>query len=621
MPTHAEFANQEPLLVNTIGHGVGALIFAFSLYFLLAASSRGRRPASRQTLGAAGLAFLWNFASLMVLACREFNWPGGEIAVAIATSALSLLPALLLHLALGPLFPWIRRTGYALGGVAVFLHGIEQTLPELSHRYVLAFSTLSFSALTLVTSLMLMRLGNSRRITSRLGGSMILFLFAVSIIHMGSSQHTEWALEIALHHGGIVLALVLLLQDYRFALLDSFLRVLLNLSLAAFFVLGGSLLVQSGFRPSTPFELGLSFVALVLLLWLYVVILGELQRMLTRLLFGRREREQLTTEASHEAAYIELASRELAGFLMASLRPAPAGLTDGLELSGPVNVDELPNPRREAFEEAGVAAIVPVRLPANEVRYLLLGYRAGGRRYLSEDMLVAERLAAQISERVAVFRAGELRRLVTQAELRALEAQIQPHFLFNVLNTLYGLIPREAFAARSTVLNLADLLRYHLKQDRTYSPLADELRMVEAYLEIEKLRLSRRLRVNIEVDADVREVLIPVLTLEPLVENAVKHGVSANPAGGVIAVTARRVGTDSVLIRVEDTGAGAAAAAKTAAGKTPSLGEGVGLVNVKRRLELCYGAASTFSMALSPTGSCVEFTIPISGTIEKAPAA
>ncbi len=617
MPTHPEFANQEPLLVNTIGHGVGALIFAFSLYFLLAASSRGRRPASRQTLGAAGLAFLWNFASLMVLACREFSWPGGEAAVAAATSALSLLPAVLLHLALGPLFPWIRRAGYALGGLAVFLHAIEQSLPELSHRYVLAFSTLSFSLLTLVAALLLMRLGDARRLTSRLGGSMLLFLFAVSIIHMGSSEHTGWALEIALHHGGIVLALVLLLQDYRFALLDSFLRVLLNLSLAAVFVLGGSLLVQSGFRPSTPFKLGLSFVALVLLLWLYVVILGELQRLLTRLLFGRREREQLTADAATEAAYLELASHELAGFLLANLRPAPAGLTEGLDLSGPVNVDELPNARREAFEQAGVEAIVPVRLPANEVRFLLLGYRAGGRRYLSEDLLVAERLAAQISERVALFRAGELRRLVTQAELRALESQIQPHFLFNVLNTLYGLIPREAAAARSTVLNLADLLRYHLKQDRTYTPLTDELRMVEAYLEIEKLRLSRRLRVNIDVDEGVRHVLIPVLTLEPLVENAVKHAVSANPEGGVISVAARYTENNSVLIRVEDSGAGGAPPAVTRA----SGGGGVGLANVQRRLELCYGAASTFKATIGPGGSCVEFTVPASGAVEKAPAA
>ncbi|MBM3792866.1 MAG: hypothetical protein FJW31_02135 [Acidobacteria bacterium] len=618
MPTHAEFANQEPLLVNTIGHGVGALIFAFSLYFLLAASSRGRRPASRQTLGAAGLAFLWNLASLIVLACREFQWPGGEVAVAVATSALSLLPALLLHLALGPQFVWIRYAGYALGGAAVFLHGIEHLATDLSHRFVLAVTTLSFSGLTLVTSILLMRQDNSRRITSRLGAAMVLFLFSVSIIHTGSNLHTGWALEVALHHGGIVLALVLLLQDYRFALLDSFLRVLLNLLLAALFVLAGSLLVSSGFLPPSQFELGLSFVAVVVLLWLYVVILGELQRLLTRLLFGRREREQLTADASNEEDYIALASQELAGFLLATLRPAPAQLNNDLSLSGPIAVDELPPVRREMFEQAGVAAIVPVRLPANNVQYLLLGYRAGGRRYLSEDLLVAERLAAQISERVALFRASELRRLVTQAELRALQAQIQPHFLFNVLNTLYGLIPREANAARSTVLNLADLLRYHLKQDRTYSPLADELRMVEAYLEIEKLRLSQRLRVTIEVDGDVRDVPIPVLTLEPLVENAVKHGVSSNPEGGTITVTARRQNHGSLLVRVEDTGAGMAA---FAAGKARSFGEGVGLVNVKRRLELCYGTASTFDIAISPAGSRVELTIPISDNIARVPAA
>src|SRR5262249_49105664 len=141
-----------------------------------------------------------------------------------------------------------------------------------------------------------------------------------------------------------------------------------------------------------------------------------------------------------EAAYFESAGRELASFLRAELRPADPSLTDGLSLSSPAAVGELAPARRERLEAAGVEAIVPVRLPAGETRFLLLGYRAGGRRYLSEDLRAAERLAAQISERVGMFRAAELRRLVTQAELRALESQIQPHFLFNVLNTLYGLI-------------------------------------------------------------------------------------------------------------------------------------------------------------------------------------
>ena len=516
----------------------------------------GRRPASRLSLAAASLAFLWNFASLAVLACREFGWPGAEFSVAVSTSALSLLPAVLLNLALGPRFGWIIRLGYLLGASAVLMHALENFVPGMSHQSALVFTTLGFGALTIAATVSLLLRGTAaaeRGATSRLVGSMALFLFAVSLVHVGAEQHSGGAVEILAHHGGIALALVVLLQDYRFVLLDSFVRVLANLALAGGFILLASRGIDAALAATiTPFLRGVALVGLVLLLWLYSELRQRLQNLLTSLVFGRRGYERLTAEADHEAAYLEAAGRELAAFLRAELRPADKKLTGGLVLNGPVAVGELGAPHREWLEAAGVEAIVPVRLPAGEVYHLLLGYRAGGRRYLSEDFRAAERLAAQISERVETFRSAELRRLATQAELRALESQIQPHFLFNVLNTLYGLIPRQAEAARSTVLNLADLLRYHLKQDRTFIALEEELHTVEAYLEIEKLRLGDRLRVRLEVDPEARAALIPVLSLEPLVENAVKHAVSARAEGGVVTVRATRMPDGGVKVRVED---------------------------------------------------------------------
>ena len=599
-------ATQQPLLVNTIGHASGALVFALSLYFLLAASSKGRRAASRLSIAAASLAFGWNFASLAVLACREFAWPGSELAIAISTSALSALPAVLLHLALGPRYVWIVRVGYVLGAIAVSMHAAENLVPGLSHQSALVFTTLGFAALTIAaTSAMLIRGDAERRTTSRLVGSMALFLFAVSLAHSGAEEHTGGALEILAHHGGIALALIVLLQDYRFVLLDSFVRVLANLALAGGFILLGLRWVETALAAAaSPFLRGVAFMALLLLLWLYSELRQRLQLLLTRLVFGRHEHERLTAEADNEAAYLEVASRELALFLRAELRPGDATLTEGLSLAGPAAVGELTPARRERMEAAGVDAVVPVRLPAGETHYLLLGYRAGGRRYLSEDLRAAERLALQISERVETFRSAELRRLVTQAELRALESQIQPHFLFNVLNTLYGLIPRQAQAARETVLNLSDLLRYHLKQDRTYIALEEELRTVEAYLQIEKLRLGDRLRVRLEVDPSVRSVPIPVLSLEPLVENAVKHAVAARPEGGEVAVKAMRLPDGrGVVVRVEDNGPGF---------EGPERSGGVGLANVRRRLELCYGAAAgRLVIVSSPAGSSVEFVVPI----------
>ena len=603
-PYSAANASQQSLLVNTIGHASGALVFALSLYFLLAASSRGRRPASRLSLTAASLAFLWNFASLAVLACREFSWPGAELAIAISTSALSVLPAVLLHLALGPRYRKIVGAGYVLGAIAVLMHAGENLVPGLSHQSALVYTTVAFAALTIAATIATLNQGAAeRRTTSRLVASMALFLFAVSLAHAGADEHTGGALEILAHHGGIALALIVLLQDYRFVLLDSFVRVLANLALAGGFVL----LASRWTGASTPFLRGVAFIALLLLLWLYSELRQRVQVLLTRMVFGRQERERLTADADNEAAYFEAASRELASFLRAELRPDNPSLTDGLTLGGPAAVGELAAPRRDALEAAGVEAVVPVRLPARETRYLLLGYRAGGRRYLSEDLRAAERLAAQISERVEMFRSAEMRRLVTQAELRALESQIQPHFLFNVLNTLYGLIPRDAQSARATVLNLSDLLRYHLKQDRTYIALEEELRTVEAYLAIEKLRLGDRLSIRLEVDAEVRSVQIPVLSLEPLVENAVKHAVAARAEGGEVVVKADRLPNGAgVRVRVEDNGPGFAKQDEV------RPGSGVGLANVRRRLELCYGPdAGRLSIVTSARGSVVEFIVPV----------
>src|SRR6202035_2997713 len=124
----------------------------------------------------------------------------------------------------------------------------------------------------------------------------------------------------------------------------------------------------------------------------------------------------------------------------------------------------------------------------------------GGRRYLSEDLQALSRLTAAIVEQVERFRNSEMQRLVSQAELRALQSQINPHFLFNALNTLYGTIPREEVGARRMVINLAEIFRYFLQSDRTFVPLSQEMQIVRAYLEVEQLRLGDRLRVEFQVD-------------------------------------------------------------------------------------------------------------------------
>ena len=148
----------------------------------------------------------------------------------------------------------------------------------------------------------------------------------------------------------------------------------------------------------------------------------------------------------------------------------------------------------------------------------------------------------------------EMTRLVSQAELRALQSQINPHFLFNALNTLYGTIPRESSAARRMVLNLADIFRYFLQSDKTFVTLAEEMQIVRAYLEVEQSRLGDRLAVQIDVDDAALPVPIPVLSIQPLVENAIKHGVAQRTEPGFVHIAAIH-GRDGLRVTVENSGA------------------------------------------------------------------
>jgi LytS/YehU family sensor histidine kinase len=206
----------------------------------------------------------------------------------------------------------------------------------------------------------------------------------------------------------------------------------------------------------------------------------------------------------------------------------------------------------------------------------------------------------EIAGKLESVRQEEMTRLVSQAELRALQSQINPHFLFNALNTLYGTIPRESSTARRMVLNLADIFRYFLQSDKTFVTLAEEMQIVKAYLEVEQSRLGDRLAVRIDVDPAALAVTIPVLSVQPLVENAIKHGVAQRTEPGFVRIAAT-LGADGLRVTVENSGAPLGQSAP---------GAGVGLENVRRRLAICYGAGSDLRVDFQPETAIVELHIP-----------
>ena len=250
---------------------------------------------------------------------------------------------------------------------------------------------------------------------------------------------------------------------------------------------------------------------------------------------------------------------------------------------------------------------MPLRFAEGDRKVLLLSARLAGRRYLSEDLEDLNRLATEVVAQVARRRRAELQGLATRAELQALRAQINPHFLFNSLNALYGLIPRAADEARRTVVNLAEIFRYLLQGNRQQVPLEEELRTVRAYLEVERLRLGRRLATRIDVSRQALGVEIPALSIQPLVENAVKHGISRMADGGSIGLEAEV--EDGVLeVTVSDDGPGF---------QSSGPGEsGQGLENVRRRLRLCYGEQGRLRVESTAGRTRVGFRVPL-----KKPAA
>src|SRR5262245_37042721 len=200
----------------------------------------------------------------------------------------------------------------------------------------------------------------------------------------------------------------------------------------------------------------------------------------------------------------------------------------------------------------------------------------------------------------------ELRRLLAQAELKALRAQIDPHFFFNALNSVVALIHRDPAAAEELIEDLADLFRHSFKPSRDFIALAEELSLVETYLKVEKMRLGDKLQFNKVVTPEALAVKIPALPVQPLVENAVKHGIGDRPEGGQITLSAA-VEDGLLNIAIADTGAGLPSAPLA-----QLFTRGVGLSNINERLSALYGAQSRLRIEGRPgQGATVSFAIPL----------
>jgi len=251
------------------------------------------------------------------------------------------------------------------------------------------------------------------------------------------------------------------------------------------------------------------------------------------------------------------------------------------------------------------AIVAPLTVRGARVGTLVALYERPGRLRLEESRVVAE-AAALVSAMVELSELEAQGERLARAELRALRAQISPHFIYNALAAVAAFIHSRPEEARELLIEFSEFIRYAFARQRPYVTLADELQYVEKYLRLEQARFGDRLRVRVQVDPEVLHAVVPVLSLQPLVENAVRHGVESRPEGGRVSIEGRDLGAD-VELRVSDDGEGidAERAAEALAGRGP----GIGLGNVHGRLQSTFGEGYGLAVE-NGTGTTVIMTLP-----------
>jgi hypothetical protein len=599
-----------PALLHVVGYLTGASLYA--MLFVMVVRTGG--PAQRLTLGTAVLGLAWNVGELTA---HLFDTLGLALArdwmAGISYAALGFLAAVVVHSAAPrqeeddasrdkPTSRFVVPAAYGCAAMAASMQLLAATTGRaLPWSAGLVLLTAGLTALAVTLLVTARDQPEGRRTFWMLG----LALFAVSALHLSSFHGaTEgWLTELLGHHASIPLAFAILYQDYRFAFADVFLkRALTLLALVACVFVGWSAVAPSiaADAPVSP------AVGALIAMWVGTALLfPRLRRQVTvfvdRVVLKRADYatvlDRLTStlqSCNAEQAVLDLTCSALAPALSAASvtwrGDAPAAGSHDV----PIPTAEAPRPT------------------------LRIGRLAGGRRLLSDDLILLERVAHLVGRRIDTIRLGderyermlrerEISTLAAQAELRALRAQINPHFLFNALTTLGYLIQSAPSRAMDTLMRLTTLLRSALRSEGEFTTLGHELDLIECYLEIERERFEERLQTRIDLLPGLRQISIPALIVQPLVENAIKHGIAGVREGGSVVVSASVCEERErfLEIAVRNTGA-------PLGGRSSTAGSGIGLQNVAHRLRCYYGDDATLRLSSDASGETVaEVRIPL----------
>jgi len=641
------------LLAHPTGFVTGAILYAMILVLVIQISQKPvtqkarkdtHSPLQRLSLGTALLGLLWNLCGLaeFILSFTHFTRIQAFSHV-LALSALGFLPAVVIHsflesgkIQIGQRSQKVILTiAYSLSaGAAMF-----NVLPG-NHEAVL-FGVPVVNGLVLgFVGLIGLLLVDTVRQHGWDHHARVVALVGIAAAFMPLNHHESgdyvWWVELVAHHASLPLAVAILYQDYRFVFGDIVLKHalsfigLVGVAMGLYVSVGAPLLFQP-LGEEGPSLLG---VGVLLSLWVgtalvFPYLVRGASWFVDAVVLKRPNYEAFRQDVVQEIMKKEspndildtccemlkpiLGSEDIEWFSTQAQETedqvCPScsliSLGEGGQGKGfSVNKRSSQAQGLKDVPKVSVMLDIPsVDPPHYKIR---IGRLPQGRRLLSDDFYHLESLASLVSRRITavrvahercqqVIREEEMKKLASESELRALRAQLNPHFLFNALTTIGYLIQTAPTKATETLMRLTDLLRGVLKRlDREFTTLGHELDLVQSYLHIEQSRFEDRLSVHINIPESFREVLIPALTLQPLVENAVKHGIQPSICGGVIQMTAaikkrhsptnqETLPTHVLAIQVWDTGVGV---------KTPkneqNPGTGLGIANIRKRLWMHY---------------------------------
>jgi len=636
-------------LINLLGFALGVALYGLLLTMVLQNPSRPqlehitenftrRRPKiDGLLLATAVLGLIWNIGELITHIAEEWELghPPFEL-TATAFTALGFLPAVVVHSAWqerdreNPQSSsvWITTSAYLFSATAGLLHFVslfrwgatpsEKALIGLTFVYAVLIGVLFWAK---------RKQSNERKVV----WAAALGVFAISALHL--SGHNEGDAHFSLveligHQSSLPLVLAILYQDYRFAFADLFLKRAMSLLLLAVFALGLYVFLAEPLLKMRDENGLLTSVAVGGLLGLWILtalVYPGLRRFVVwfvdKVILNRADYNTLRNEiaqmiSTHEHAEdaLDAVSRKLAPALTAeSVSWKKADEKENLSVS---SSQELVLELDRTVENAAHVFIPTAEPPYYE---LVIGNLRGGRRLFSDDVAMLEAVAVMTARRLDTLRVTherceqdlrekEIGKLATEAQLKALRAQINPHFLFNALTTIGYLIKTSPEHALETLMRLTELLRGVLKTTNEFVTLGEELKLIASYLEIEKARFEERLRVTIDVPKELHSYRLPSLLIQPIVENAIKHGIAPQRSGGEVIISAK-LEKDFLIIKIEDTGAGVSEIELAR-----NRSRGVGLNNVEQRLRSHFDELSSLTIeSSSGKGAIVQMRFPALG--------